>query len=266
MNRDELTPIERLLRVMAALRAPDSGCAWDRKQTYQSILPYTLEEVYEVAEAIESQDFDSLKSELGDLLFQIVFYCQIAQEEGRFDFSQIAQSMVEKLVRRHPHVFADVVFDDELGLKRQWELTKAQERAAKNGADVSILADIPKVLPALLAAKKIQKRVSAYGFDWASLEPVIAKIHEELDEINQAIAEQESKQRIEEEIGDLLFACVNLSRHLKVDAEVALKKANQKFIRRFQFIESQLAAQNISLQQATLDEMDALWEQAKQQE
>lgn len=257
------TSIEQLLEVMAALRDPARGCPWDKNQTYQSILPYTLEEVYEVAEAIEQQDYAALKSELGDLLFQIVFYCQIAKEEQRFQFEDIAQSMVDKLVHRHPHVFANETIEDEAALKQQWELKKAKERKAEH--QHSVLSDIPKVLPALLAAKKIQKRVSAYGFDWDDLPPVVAKIHEELNEIDQAVQQQEAAHRIEEEVGDLLFACVNLSRHLKVDAEVALQKANQKFIRRFQYIESQLQAQNMTLQQATLAQMDQLWEHAKQQ-
>ncbi|MBK4714949.1 MULTISPECIES: nucleoside triphosphate pyrophosphohydrolase [Tenebrionibacter/Tenebrionicola group] len=258
--------IERLLGIMQRLRDPETGCPWDKVQTFDTIAPYTLEETYEVLDAIARRDTDDLRGELGDLLFQVVFYAQIAQEEGRFDFSDICRAISDKLERRHPHIFGDAqaLVDSGEALAR-WEHTKSQERAQK--AQFSALDDIALNMPALMRAHKIQKRVAAVGFDWDSLGPVVEKVHEELDEVmheaRQAVIDGE---KLEEEIGDLLFATVNLSRHLSVKAEMALAKANRKFERRFREVESLIAAQGLKMEQATLAQMNAAWQQVKQRE
>jgi ATP diphosphatase len=257
--------LKRLLKIMQQLRDPETGCPWDQKQTFASIVPHTIEETYELAEAILSGDMAEIKNELGDVLFQVVFYAQLAKEQGDFDFEDIAQTISDKLVRRHPHVFAEgeSKTDDELNL--QWEKIKQLERQTTGKSeDLSTLANIPKGLTPLLRAQKIQKKCAKVGFDWTELPPVVAKIHEEIDEVLAEInAPQPNQQAIEEEIGDLLFAVVNLARHSAVNAETALIKANQKFEKRFRQVEQVIAQQNIALADASLDQMEAAWQQIK---
>lgn len=267
--------LQDLLHLMARLRDPQYGCPWDVKQNYASIVPHTLEEAYEVADAIERGDFDDLKGELGDLLFQVVYYSQLAREEGRFEFDGVIDGITRKLIRRHPHVFptGDLyapletprLNDEEV--KQRWEEIKAQERAGKTAApeQLSLLDDVPAVLPALSRAAKLQKRASQVGFDWPSALPVVDNVREELDEVLEAMADNDP-QSISEEVGDLLFAAVNLARHLKVDPENALRAANNKFERRFRFIEQALRDTQRPMEDCTLEEMDALWGEAKRQE
>ncbi|WP_198424989.1 nucleoside triphosphate pyrophosphohydrolase [Erwinia persicina] len=260
-----MTSLDRLLGIMKTLRDPESGCPWDRQQTFASIAPYTLEETYEVIDAINRADFDDLRGELGDLLFQVVFYAQMAQEEGRFNFDDICSAISDKLERRHPHIFADAQVSGSAEVLVNWEQIKSDERAGK--AQHSALDDIPQALPALMRAHKIQKRCSNVGFDWTTLGPVLDKVHEEIDEVmheaQQAVIDQD---KLEEEIGDLLFATVNLSRHLGSKAETALQKANNKFERRFRRVEQIIAAQGMTMQQATLEEMEAAWQVVKAEE
>lgn len=267
--------LQDLLHLMARLRDPKYGCPWDVQQNYASIVPHTLEEAYEVADAIERGDFDDLKGELGDLLFQVVYYSQLAREEGRFEFDGVIDGITRKLIRRHPHVFptGDLyapletprLNDEEV--KQRWEEIKAQERAGKARApeQLSLLDDVPAVLPALSRAVKLQKRASQVGFDWPSALPVVDNVREELDEVLEAMADNDAA-GIEEEVGDLLFAAVNLARHLKVDPENALRAANRKFERRFRFIEQALRDTQRPMEDCTLEEMDALWGEAKRQE
>jgi ATP diphosphatase len=256
---------------MACLRDPQFGCDWDKKQTYKSVAPYTLEEAYEVLDAIEREDFDHLKEELGDLLFQVIFYAQMAQEEQRFTFDDIADAITKKMLRRHPHVFPDgdiSRFGEKTSLteddiSQQWQAIKAQEKlAAPRENSNSVLAEIPVSMPALMQAVKIQKKVSKFGFDWPDVAPVFDKIREELNELEEAIREQD-RPHIEEEMGDVLFAVSNLARHLDVSPDVALNKTNIKFRRRFGRIESLVSAQNKSLTDFSLEELDGYWEQAK---
>ncbi|MBA0209727.1 nucleoside triphosphate pyrophosphohydrolase [Pectobacterium brasiliense] len=260
-----LPSIERLLAIMKTLRDPENGCPWDKKQTFDTIAPYTLEETYEVLDAISRQDFDDLRGELGDLLFQVVFYAQMAQEKGLFDFSDVCNAISNKLERRHPHIFGDLTLTDSDAVLANWEQTKAQERAEKDRH--SPLDDIPDALPALMKAQKIQQRCASVGFDWDSLGPVLDKVYEEIDEVmfeaRQAVVDEE---KLGEEIGDLLFATVNLSRHLGHKAENALQAANRKFTRRFRKVEQIVTASGKTLEQATLDEMEAAWQQVKKQE
>ncbi|TQV71577.1 nucleoside triphosphate pyrophosphohydrolase [Aliikangiella marina] len=275
---EKASGINKLLAVMSALRDPQGGCPWDIKQSYDTILPYTIEEVYEVAEAIETQDYESLKDELGDLLFQVVFYAQIAKEDERFEFNDIVDGICSKLVRRHPHVFSDETFDDEQALNQAWEEQKHRERNAKlvqanlandseeggksanQATNSSVLEDIPKALPELKRAHKIQKRAAKVGFDWQNVDQVWAKVLEEKQEVQEAAASGD-RQHLEEELGDLLFALVNLTRHYGVDADLALRKANQKFSTRFRQVE-QLS--NYALEGRDIEELEALWQQAKQ--
>lgn len=267
--------LDDLLHLMARLRDPQHGCPWDLRQDYASIVPHTLEEAYEVADAIAKRDFPQLRDELGDLLFQVVYYSQLGREEGRFDFAQVVDAITRKLVRRHPHVFPDDDLHgpldlprlDEATIKRRWEEIKAEERAEKSAApeQLSLLDDVPAALPALSRAAKLQKRAATVGFDWADATPVVAKIQEELDEVREAMASGQAAQ-VAEEVGDLLFVMVNLARHLHVDAEDALRQANAKFERRFRFIEEALHAQGRAPQDASLEEMDALWDAAKVEE
>lgn len=260
-----MNQIDRLLGIMQRLRDPQNGCPWDKEQTFATIAPYTLEETYEVLDAIQREDFDDLRGELGDLLFQVVFYAQMAQEQGRFNFNDICAAISDKLERRHPHIFGEENFGDSEAVLANWEKTKSAERAEK--AQHSALDDIPESLPALMRAHKIQKRCSAVGFDWTSLGPVVEKVHEEIDEVmheaQQAVVDEA---KLEEEIGDLLFATVNLSRHLGSKAEIALQKANRKFERRFREVEAILAAQGLRPEQATLEQMEAAWQEVKRQE
>jgi ATP diphosphatase len=263
-----LTALEGLLSIMKTLRDPLSGCPWDKEQTFSSIAPCTLEETYEVLDAIERQDHQALREELGDLLFQVVFYAQMANEQGLFGFEDICQSINDKLIRRHPHVFAQGEQQDKPDSQEvlvNWEKGKVQERADK--AQFSALDDIPATLPALMKAQKIQKRCASVGFDWKSLPPVLDKVYEELDEVmaevRQPVVDEE---KLGEEIGDLLFATVNLSRHLGHKAETALQAANRKFERRFRQVEAIIASQGMAMEQASLAQMEAAWQQVKSQE
>jgi nucleoside triphosphate diphosphatase len=267
--------LEDLLHLMNRLRDPQYGCPWDIKQTYASIVPHTLEEAYEVADAIERGDFDHLQGELGDLLFQVVYYSQLAQEEGRFEFAGVIDSITRKLIRRHPHVFPtgdlyaplDIPQLSEEQVKTRWEQIKAEERAEKSDApeQLSLLDDVPTALPSLSRAAKLQKRASQVGFDWPAALPVVDNVREELDEVLEAMADNDAV-AIADEVGDLLFAAVNLARHLKVDPETALRGANAKFERRFRFIEQALRDTRQSMEDCTLEELDALWGEAKRQE
>jgi len=261
-----------LLNLMARLRDPQYGCPWDLKQSYASIVPHTLEEAYEVADAIERGAFDELPGELGDLLFQVVYYSQLAREEGRFDFAAVVDGITRKLVRRHPHVFPDGDLYGSLDqprlseaeVKQRWEAIKAEERAERAAApeQLSLLDDVPSVLPALSRAKKLQGRAARVGFDWPDALPVLDKVREELDEVLEAISDNDPE-AVAEEIGDLLFSATNLARHLKVDPEAALRAANGKFERRFRFIEQALREAGRPIENCTLDELDALWGEAK---
>ncbi|WP_108649431.1 nucleoside triphosphate pyrophosphohydrolase [Dongshaea marina] len=256
-----------LLDVMSTLRDPDKGCAWDRKQTFATIVPHTLEEAYEVAETIEQQDFAALPGELGDLLFQVVFYSQLAKEQQLFEFEDVVNQVTQKLIRRHPHVFAGVSFADEQAMKRNWEQEKAKERASKSGEAGSVLDDIPTAMPALTRANKIQKRCAGVGFDWNELAPVVAKLHEEIDEVMAEVnAPEPDQQKVTEEVGDLLFACVNLVRHLKQDPEQALRQANDKFCRRFREVEQRVHRQGQQLTDCSLEQLDQIWDQVKRAE
>lgn len=250
-----------LLALMARLRSPDGGCPWDREQTFATIAPYTVEEAYEVAAAIEDQDWPHLKEELGDLLFQVVFHSQMAAERGLFDFQDVAAGIVAKMIARHPHVFAGAERPQDAGAQTTaWEELKRRERAQKH---TSLLDDVPRALPALTRAEKLQKRAGSVGFDWDNARKVLDKVAEEAAEIVDAVDSGAGQERIEEELGDLLFVVANLSRHLKIDPEVALHKANHKFIRRFRHIETSLEKQGRKPAEASLDEMEALWVEAK---
>jgi len=262
----EQSGIERLLHVMARLRDPDGGCPWDLEQDFSSIAPYTIEEAYEVADAIERQDLDDLEGELGDLLLQVVYHAQMAKEAGRFDFETVAARIAEKMIRRHPHVFGAAEVPSAAAQSLAWEDAKAAERAQKESGDPSILADVPVGLPALTRAAKLQRRAARVGFDWPTLAPVLAKLEEELGEVKAELAAAGSHERLEGEVGDLLFAAVNLARHLGIDGESALRAANQKFERRFRAIEKALRAAGRDLEAASLDEMEALWQRAKARE
>ncbi|MBA1203780.1 nucleoside triphosphate pyrophosphohydrolase [Pseudomonas capeferrum] len=266
--------LDDLLQLMARLRDPQHGCPWDLKQDYASIVPHTLEEAYEVADTIERGDFEHLQGELGDLLFQVIYYSQLAREEGRFEFAGVVDAITRKLIRRHPHVFPtgdlhaplDTPSLSEAQVKRRWEEIKAEERAQKQVPEqLSLLDDVPAALPALSRAAKLQKRVAQVGFDWPDALPVLDKVREELDEVLQAMAGSDPR-AIEDEVGDLLFATVNLARHLKLDPENALRGANRKFERRFRFIEQALRDNGRPIEDCTLDELDALWGEAKRQE
>jgi nucleoside triphosphate diphosphatase len=267
MSDSAVSSMEKLLTVMAALRDPESGCPWDVKQTYASIVPYTLEEAYEVADAIERGDLDELRDELGDLLFQVVFYSQMAKEEGRFDFDQVAAGIVDKMLRRHPHVFGDASYENDEALRHAWESTKASEREAKGqNDDTSQLAGVTLGLPALTRAHKLQKRAADVGFDWPDAGGAFDKVREEIDEVQQAL-EQADRQHIEEELGDLLFAMVNVVRLLGFHAEHTLRRASNKFERRFRAMESLLAEQGSDdLRALSLERLEAAWEAIKRQE
>lgn len=253
---------QRLLHVMQQLRDPESGCSWDKKQNFTSLIPYTLEEAYEVVDAIERDDMQDLQSELGDLLFQVVFHSQLAEEQGLFDFEQVAGGIADKLTRRHPHVFSDVVYANEVEQKQAWEILKAAERAEKEAENHTILSGVAKNLPALVQCKKIQDRAANHGFDWVEVEPVYDKVLEELDEVKEAW-ESGDQGHIEEEIGDLLLVVVNLARHMSVDPEQALKKSTQKFTKRFQYIEQKVEQSGREVRKCELSELDALWNEAK---
>jgi len=267
MNDQQYT-VDDLIFLMSQLRNPDGGCPWDLKQSFATIVPSTIEEAYEVAEAIEREDFEHLHEELGDLLFQVIFYAQLGSEQEKFDFTRIVDTLVRKLVRRHPHVFpsgslyganntADI---DEAEVKRNWEVIKAAEREAKG--EGGTLDGVALGLPALTRAVKLQKRASGVGFDWPDIDGVLAKVEEEIRELREAIGNK-SPEHAREELGDLLFSCVNVARHLKVDPETALRACNRKFERRFGAVEMALQADGRLPADATLEELDQLWDQAK---
>jgi MazG family protein len=258
-----MNEMKQLLELMARLRDPETGCPWDRAQTYASIVPYTIEEAYELADAIARGDRSELQQELGDLLLQVVFYAQLAQEEGAFTFADIVTTITEKMIRRHPHVFGSVKYRDHAEQTASWENIKAAERGMKTA---SVLDHVPLALPAATRAVKLQRKAARVGFDWAEPNAVLAKIEEELVEIRDALASGADSERIAEEVGDFLFASTNLARHLKVDPEAALRAANAKFERRFRQIEGWLAETGRTPEQVTLAEMDALWERAKAEE
>ena len=307
-NKAKLSEMQRLLKIMAQLRDPQSGCPWDVKQTMESLTRYTIEEAYEVADAIANGDMHDIKDELGDLLFQVVFYAQIASESRAFSFDDVAKSISDKLVRRHPHVFANALASEGSGdtnenvtvertqlndsaLNAQWDAIKAQEKQLKKqrlkqdseATENSILDNVPKGMPALMYAQKLQKACAKVGFDWSDAAPVIDKVREEVEEIQQELdfkqraqgalktgvvplnsGVPDNQQAIEEEIGDALFAMVNLARHCKVDADTALRNASNKFANRFKGVERLAAEQGDKLDALTLDEMEALWQQVKQ--
>ncbi len=255
--------VERLLAIMARLRDPETGCPWDRAQTFESLVPHTIEEAYEVADAVERGDDEDLCDELGDLLLQVVFYARIAEEQGRFDFARVVTGLCDKLVRRHPHVFAGVEFASEAERKRAWEAIKRREREARGKREEDgLLAGIPRALPALAQAEKIQNRAARHGFDWPEVEPVFAKVEEELAELRQAWRSGD-RAHIQEEVGDLLFVAVNLARHLGVHPETALRDSNRKFSRRFRYMERRLAESGRTMADTPLAELDALWDEAK---
>ncbi|MFT4954682.1 MAG: ATP diphosphatase [Brevundimonas sp.] len=257
----EPRPIDRLIQIMERLRDPDGGCPWDVAQTFATIAPYTIEEAYEVADAIERGDLDDLKGELGDLLFQVVFHARMAEEQGLFAFDDVAVAMADKLERRHPHVFGDeAARTDAASQKARWEDIKAGERVAK--AQHGVLDDVPVGLPALARAAKLTKRAGRVGFDWPSTDEVFDKLHEEVAELRAEIAAGDLD-KAREEMGDLLFVVANLARKLEVEPEDALRGANAKFIRRFGFIEAELAKDGRTPDQSDLAEMDALWNAAK---
>lgn len=254
--------MDDLLSIMAALRDPETGCPWDRKQSFETIAPYTLEEAYEVSDAITRGDMQELRGELGDLLFQIVFYAQMAKEQGTFDFSDIVDGICGKMIRRHPHVFADADYASEEELHAAWETGKEKERAGNKATGT--LDGVALALPALSRAVKLQKRAARVGFDWPDTEGVLAKCREELTEFEVELAEANSE-AMQEEFGDLLFSMVNLSRHLSLDAEQSLRQANEKFERRFKKMEAMFANAGRGLDEASLEEMDAAWERIKRQ-
>jgi len=260
-----MRPIDRLLGIMAKLRDPEGGCPWDLEQTFATIAPYTIEEAYEVADAIDHGDMPALRDELGDLLFQVVFYAQMAKEQGSFDFDAIADAIADKMIRRHPHVFVEADGRDAQGQVAAWEETKARERAAKSKTEAApgILDGIATTLPPMTRALKLQNRAARVGFDWSEAVTILDKLAEEAGEIAHEIATNAPHERLEDEMGDVLFVCVNLARKLEIDPERALKRANAKFERRFRHIESELAAAGRSPDSATLDEMEALWQAAK---
>jgi tetrapyrrole methylase family protein/MazG family protein/ATP diphosphatase len=249
---------------MSRLRDPQTGCPWDREQSFASIAPYTIEEAYEVADAIERSDLDGLKGELGDLLFQVVFHAQLAREQGTFVFDDVVNAISDKLERRHPHVFGNASIATSQEQNIAWEEHKRKERTSRN-AQASVLDDVPIGMPALTRAAKLGKRVSAVGFDWPDMNGVFDKIEEEVRELREAVAAQNPAE-IKAELGDVLFSIANLGRHLHVDLETALRQTNAKFERRFRYVETQLRARGKSPQQSTLEEMDSLWVEAKRAE
>ncbi|MEM7214774.1 MAG: nucleoside triphosphate pyrophosphohydrolase [Pseudomonadota bacterium] len=270
--------ISRLLEIMSALREPETGCPWDLVQDFNSISPYTVEEAYEVADAIERNDMEDLRLELGDLLLQSVYHAQMAQEAGHFDFGDVVEGITAKMIRRHPHVFGteDVTAEEYSAkgmAKGTWERIKAEEKAeaaalreqkglSPKKSGTSILDDVPGTLPALASAVKLQKKAARVGFDWGDPKPVLAKIREEIDELETEI-QSENSNTIAEELGDLLFAVTNLARHLEIDPEFALRTANNKFRKRFSYIEDSLRKSGVPLADASLDQMEALWNEAK---
>jgi nucleoside triphosphate diphosphatase len=260
----DLRRIDALLAIMARLRDPERGCPWDVEQTFETIAPYTLEEAYEVADAIERRDLGALKDELGDLLLQVVFHSQMAAEARAFSFADVVEAICTKMVRRHPHVFGDAKIDSAAAQTEAWEDHKARERAARGPG--GLLDDVPLALPALVRALKIQKRAATVGFDWRERAPIMEKLHEELGELDEAIAAGAPLAKLTDELGDILFVCVNIARHLGVDPEVALRGTNAKFQRRFAHMESVFAAKGRALRDAPLEEQEIAWQDAKRGE
>jgi ATP diphosphatase len=264
--------ITRLLDIMEALRQPETGCPWDIVQTFETIKPYTLEEAYEVADAIERGDLDDLCDELGDLLLQVVFHARVAQEAGDFAFGDVVEAITRKMIRRHPHVFARSDADTPQAVKRQWDEIKQAEKAerverrARRGlpedANTGHLGSVQRSFPALVEALKLQERAAKVGFDWSSPEPILDKIEEEIAELREALASND-KQKVADELGDLIFAVVNIGRHVGTDPEMALRGTNTKFRRRFAHIETELEAAGETLEEATLERMEDLWQAAK---
>ena len=259
--------IEQLLDIMSRLRDPDSGCPWDLRQTYETIVPYTLEEAYEVADAIQRGDRLELRDELGDLLFQVVFYSQIAKEEGYFDFEQVTEAISEKMLRRHPHVFADAEYASDEELHKAWEQGKAAEREKRNEQEISSQLDgVARALPALIRAEKLQKRAARVGFDWSHVTGAIEKLNEEIEEVKEEIAAGEQK-RLQDELGDLLFSVVNVVRLCGMDAEQSLSMANEKFERRFRRMEQNLFAQGTKdLHTLSEQQWDDAWQAVKKEQ
>ena len=266
-KKENPTPIEALLALMTRLRDRETGCPWDAVQTFATIAPYTIEEAYEVADAIARNDLPGLEEELGDLLLQVVFHAEMARESGAFDFDSVARGITDKMYRRHPHVFGDATKDGDL--RPAWEAMKERERRNKTGAEAgrsSALDGVALALPALMRARKLQERAARVGFDWPDMASTLAKVDEELDELKSAIGDGSGRMELVEEIGDLLFACVNVARRLGIDPEDALRGCNDKFIRRFNHVEDGLAKAGKAPEDSTLEEMDTLWEDAKARE
>ncbi|MBU6156021.1 MAG: nucleoside triphosphate pyrophosphohydrolase [Alphaproteobacteria bacterium] len=259
-TNDDPRSIQTLLAIMARLRNPETGCPWDIEQTFATIAPYTLEEAYEVADAIERGDMDQLRDELGDLLFQVVFHSRMAEEAGAFAFADVVGSISEKMLRRHPHVFGDADVKTADAQTAAWEEHKRKERQAKGGG---VMDDIPVALPALTRALKIQKRAATVGFDWKEARPIFDKLDEEVGELRAAMAENASKEKLADELGDILFVVVNIARHLGLKPEDALAGTNRKFLQRFAFVEAQARNAGKALSELTLEEMEAAWTIAK---
>ena len=258
--------IQDFVQLIAQLRNPNGGCPWDLKQNYETMIPCLTEETYEVIEAIEKKDVPNLREELGDLLLQVVFFSQLAKEDGYFNFNDVVQAVAEKIVRRHPHVFGDAKAGDETEALSRWNEMKAKEKVQKS-AETSILDNIPRTLPSLTRAEKLQKHCSKIGFDWNEVTPVFEKVQEELEEVQSEIHRTSVNQaKVEEEIGDLLFAAVNLARHLKCDPEDALRKANLKFERRCRTVEQRVQQQGKKINEMSLFELDLLWDEVKKEE
>ena len=257
----DLRPIDRLLAIMARLRDPQDGCPWDVEQTFDTIAPYTVEEAYEVADAVARNDLSDLKDELGDLLLQVVFHSRMAEEQGAFDFDAVAQAINDKMVRRHPHVFAEETYASLAHQKQGWEALKAVEREGKGRQD-SLLDDVPVGLPGLTRAVKLSKRAATVGFVWPTVQDVILKLHEEVGEMLAEI-EAGDLEKARQEIGDVLFVVANLARTLDVDPEDAIRYTNAKFARRFRYVETRLAERGRTPEQSDLAEMDGLWDDAK---
>jgi tetrapyrrole methylase family protein/MazG family protein/ATP diphosphatase len=256
-------PLDRLLAIMARLRDAADGCPWDLEQTFATVAPYTVEEAYEVADAIERGDLSDLKDELGDLLFQVVFHSRMAEEGGAFAFDDVVRAINDKMIRRHPHVFAEETYESLAHQKQGWEILKAAERARKGKAGVtSLLDDVPVGLPGLTRAVKLSKRAAGVGFVWPTVQDVVAKLHEEVGELEAEIAAGDLE-KAREELGDVLFVVANLARTLEVDPEDALRLTNAKFVRRFKYVEAKLAERGKTPDQSDLAEMDALWDEAK---
>jgi len=258
--------IDDLLRIMAKLRDPQGGCPWDLEQNFDTIAPYTIEEAYEVADAIDRRDYAALCDELGDLLLQVVFHARMAEEARHFDFGDVVAAICRKMIARHPHVFADASYESVEEQTAAWERIKADERSAKGDDDTSALAGVARGMPEWQRALKLQQRAARVGFDWPSVDPVFEKLHEELDEVRAEFASGADPDRLNDEIGDVLFVCVNLARHAKVDVSRALRHANAKFERRFRRMEAFAADAGETLSGKALAEQDALWDRAKAEE